>query len=205
MSTKAQQAQGEAAAAAEPSVTDAIVLMTQILAEMRGKSSGSDSRIDVLAQGVQSLVDHENARPKENRQHPGISSLNPLGERDHPRPELKCKMYWVGFKVTKDSSSREEIELLNRLEPGNYRVTKANGRTIPFTVEARKGLNDKLERMMIHFPCKSTEDRGDHMPMTSYLREALGEGLPNADILMKQVLALQAELAARKAAAADAS
>ena len=198
----ASKEQAAAAAAAEPSVTDAIMLMTQILAELKGKAGVEDDRIGVLASGIQTLVDHEKARPKENPNFPGISALNPLGERDNPRPELKCKMFWVGFKLTKEGLTKLEIDLLNRLQPGEYRVTKANGRTIPFRVEAKEALNGKLEKMAIHFPCKSQEDRGDHMPMVSYLREALGEAVPNADILMAQVLALKAELAERTKASA---
>ncbi len=191
----------QAEAAAQPSVTDAILLMTQILAELQSKTTVKDERLDVLATGVKALVDQENQRPHENRNPPDISSMNPLGERDHPRPELKCRMFWVGFELTKQNCSRVELDLLNRLEPGSYRVTKANGRTIPFTVEARQSLNGKLEKLSVHFPCKSREDQGDHMPMVNYLREALGEAVPSVDILMSQVLALKKELAERAASA----
>jgi hypothetical protein len=51
---------------------------------------------------------------------PDVSSFNPLGERDHPRPELDGEIYWVGTRLTKDELTREEILALNQLRPGYY-------------------------------------------------------------------------------------
>jgi hypothetical protein len=109
----------------------------------------------------------------ENRLPPDISAYNPKGERDNPRPELRCKMIWVGFKLSATGLSREEIELLNQVQPGDYRVTKSDGSTIDFTVTAKMDRKGKLELVSFHFPCKSVEDRHNHMPMRSYLKEVV--------------------------------
>jgi hypothetical protein len=73
-------------------------------------------------------------------------------------------------------------------------VTKSNGRKIPFRVTPRWSDNGTLESMSFHFPCKATEDRQDHMPMTSYLKEVLGEA-PTFDMLQAEITALKAQLA----------
>ena len=183
----------------EPTLASAVQTMADILRELKTSSKGDDSRIDVLASGIQTLIDHEKARPRENPQYPGISGLNPLGELAHPRPELRCKMFWVGYRLNKDMLTHEEIDLLNKVTPGEYRVTKSDGTMVPFTVDGKQDLAGRLERLTFHFPCKNTDDRMNHMPMISYLREAMGEALPSVDRLMAQVRALKAELALKGA------
>jgi hypothetical protein len=178
-------------------VAGAISMMAQILTELKSRERETDPRLETLAKGVEALVQREKSRPHENPNSPEISFMNPLGERDHPRPELKCKMFWVGFRLTKDGLTREEIDLLNTIKAGIYRVTKADGKQIPFTVAATQDAGGKLEKMTFHFPCKSVEDRNNHLAMSSYLREALGDIAPSVDLLMQQVRRLQAELDAR--------
>ena len=183
------------------SIADALTLMAQTLAELRKQppvDSTDASRIDLLAKGVEALVNAEAQRPHENRFDQGISVFNPLGEVKFPRPDLKCKMYWVGYKLDKVCLTRAEIEALNAAKQGDYRVTKADGRTVPFTITDTQDLAGKLEKRVIHFPCKNIEDRMNHMPMLSYLREAAGDILPNVEFLMAQVETLKAELAARE-------
>jgi hypothetical protein len=181
----------------ELSVNDAVTLMAQILSELRAKDSVGDERLSVLSKGVEALVSAEATRPRENRFPPEISYLNPLGERDNPRPELKCKMFWVGYKLSKEVLTKEEIDLLNKIQPGSYRVHKSDGRSIPFVVAAKDDESGRLEKLSFHFPCKNRDDRQNHMPMASYLREALGDVRPDVDRLLEQVQALQAELATR--------
>jgi hypothetical protein len=111
----------------------------------------------------------------ENAFAPEISAYNPRGERDFPRSELACKMIYVGFKLAKEALTVEEIELLNQMKPGDYRVTKSDGKSIPFVVTAKLDAAGRRELLTFHFPCKSTEDRHNHMPMAAYLREALAQ------------------------------
>ena len=173
-----------------------MLMMTELLSEMRANPSGDGQQLAALSKGVEALISAEAARPRENPQFPGKSALNPLGDHAHPRPELKCRMFWVGYKLSKEGLTHEEIELLNRVQPGEYRVTKSHGRSIPFTVAARLGTDGRLEQMTFHFPCKSTEDRHDHNSMTAYLREILGEAT-TVEVLRKQLAEAQVALAAR--------
>jgi hypothetical protein len=111
----------------------------------------------------------------ENAFAPDISTYNPRGERDFPRPELVCRMIYVGFKLAKEALTVEEIELLNQMKAGDYRVTKSDGKTIPFLVTAKLDAAGRREMLTFHFPCKTTEDRHNHQPMAVYLREALAQ------------------------------
>ena len=195
---KLENYEGATVQAPDSSVAEAITMMAQILSELKAKGTGDD-RLETLSRGVEALVSAEASRPRENLNFPNISTLNPKGERDNPRPALKCKMFWVGFKMAPDSLTYEEINLLNRVVPGAYRVTKSDGKSVPFTVGATQDMAGRLEKMTFRFPCKNTEDRMNHMPMTSYLREVLGDTLPKVEQLIEQVKALQAELAAKSA------
>lgn len=177
------------------SIADALTLMAQTLAELRRQAPQDNTHLESLAQGVQALVNAESLRPHENRFDPGVSCFNPLGEAKFPRPDLKCKMIWVGYQLRKEGLTKPEIDALNAAQPGSYRVTKSDGRTVPFTVADTVDLAGKLEKRIFHFPCKNTEDRQNHMPMLSYLREAAGDILPSVEFLLAQVETLKAELA----------
>ena len=139
------------------------------------------------------LLQQEANRPHENLHAPLFSVYNPLGERDHPRPDLACKMIWVGYELLKDALTTEEIELLNRCQPGDYRVTKADGQSIPFNISGKFTDSGKKERLMFHFPCKDAE-RHNHEPMHVYLREVLGEKVTLSS-LHHQIDQLKAQLA----------
>lgn len=173
-----------------PSIADAMVLIAQTLAELKSAPSTANStQLDVIANFLKM---QNETRPHENVHNPPlISFLNPYGERDRPRPELKCKMHWVGYEMTKDGLSHEEIALLNQTEPGEYRVTKSNGSSIPFTIHAVKASNGKIERMTFHFPCKTTDDRHDHRSMVEYLKEILFGKMPSTDELLLELTKLR--------------
>lgn len=133
----------------------------------------------------------------ENKQPPLISVFNPLGDRDHPRPELKCKTYQNGYQLEREQLTTEEIELVNVITPGDYRVTKADGQVVPFTVSGEVDNAGQVQKKLIAFPSKG-EDRHNHLPLTSYLREAQGMRSPTVSQLAAQVAKLKAELAEAK-------
>ena len=181
------------AAPGEPSMAAAMMLIAQTLQEIKTQGVGSEH----LATIEKVLKHQEEARPHENLFNPPMfSHTNPLGERENPRPELKCKMYWVGYELFKEGLTRLEIDLVNRMQPGSYRVTKADGRRIPFNVQSKLDDAGKIESLTFHFPCKGTEDRQNHNSMVAYLQEALGE-LQTQEDLLTQIAALKTQLAAQ--------
>jgi hypothetical protein len=119
---------------------------------------------------------------KENPQAPMVSIYNPKGETDHPRPRLRTKTTQNGIALGEDTLTWEEIEALNALPPGEFRVAKANGVKIPFTVKFVKGFDgESLERVEFHYPCKD-EHRHDHRPLFEYCLDVLESAGQTADV-----------------------
>ncbi len=161
-----------APATATPDLTAILAKMTELLANQAGRTETEDlnsAEARKAGRRVGATGAYENAFA------PEISQYNPLGERDNPRPELRCKMIWVGFKLAKVALTLDEITLLNQMQPGEYRVTKADGKSIPFTITGKQDAAGRLDMLTYHFPCKSTEDRHNHMGMVAYLREVLAQ------------------------------
>jgi hypothetical protein len=176
-----------------PSGQEDVALSILALAEAikAGQTNGVSEKLDTMAAF---LMAQEQARPHENVFNPPmVSHYNPLGERDFPRPDLKCDVSWTGFKLNKECLTRDEIELLNRLEPGDYTVRKGDGAQIQFVVTEKVGNAGKRERLSIFYPCKSSEDRSNHLSMANYMRQVLGEDVTNDDLRL-QIDALKRQL-----------
>jgi hypothetical protein len=156
-----------------------------------GQTNGVNDRMEKM---LELLSSREEARPHENHFNPPMKShYNPDGDRDFPRPDLKCQIVCTGVRLHKDCLTRTEIDLFNRLEPGVYRVTKADGRSIPFTVTEKVDEGGKRERLNISYPCKSNEERSNHLSLTSYLQEVLGE-TKSTEALRAQIEQLKQQL-----------
>lgn len=180
---------------AQAQMAHAFAKIAETLEAIRAQGAGPG--VSEQLEGIQKFLIHqESTRPKENLFTPPlISHFNPLGDRDHPKPEFKTRMIWVGYELNTGTSTRQEIELLNRCEPGEGLVTKADGSKISFRVEGKRTDTGKLEMLTFHFPCKGPEHRQNHAPMVSYLQEYLGE-THTLEQLQAQVAHLQAQLAA---------
>jgi len=94
--------------------------------------------------------------PKSLSQVPKISPYNWRGEKDHPMPELKCELL-TPFSITPELQrsspqlDREEVELFNLLEPGEYTLKLTDASRIPCNVVGvRNQLTGKLERLSLH-------------------------------------------------------
>jgi len=145
----------------------------QLVELMRLAAGNSDDAIRKQAE-AQALANKEVFRP-ENLNPPLISALNPLGDRDHPRPAFKCKFYWAsGYDLQQPQQTYEECLLLNAVIPGSYRVEKADGSKMPMAVEASYGLDGvTLQEMRFHFPAAGGEQQHDHLPMRLVLRSII--------------------------------
>lgn len=179
-----------------PSQTDILQQIAQTLAQVQaqvaqGQTSGNAAALDKMTQTLAELATR--TRP-ENPEHPDISAYsNPTGEKSDPKPAFKCDMYWVGYPLVRETQTPAEIEALNLLEPGSYRVTKANGVTIPFTVEGKRRQNGTLDSLWVTFPCKGDQST-DHRSQIAYCREAMGQKVASVDDLMAEIQTLRAEL-----------
>jgi len=96
----------------------------------------------------------------------------PEGDRERPRQKFKCRMYWVGFDLDHDTTTAEEIELLNQFEPGDYKFHRIGGAPEALTVSGEKNGSGKLTKLEFMFASK--EQRDTLPPMLWMLRDALG-------------------------------
>lgn len=84
-------------------------------------------------------------------QGPTISVFNPRGQKDFPMPELKCEIHapWQS-KPGLHAFTREEVELINLLEPGRYPVDMVDGSSITVNVVGLKnGQSGRIESMTL--------------------------------------------------------
>ena len=170
--------------------TPASVTLTQEQFDqlLRAASQGSQAGLnaDELAKAFAKTQKVENA------QAPMVSVFNPKGDRDNPKPALRAKTTQNGIELGTDSLTWEEIVALNCLPAGEFRVTKANGDRIPFTIRHVKGFNENtIERVEIHYPCKD-EHRTDHKSLLDYICEVLKLAGQSEDV--ERILALKAEM-----------
>jgi hypothetical protein len=113
---------------------------------------------------------------------PLISSLNPLGERDHPRPEFHCPTLFCGMEQEREACSADEITMLNLIEPGRYRVQKTDGSLAVMTVYPE--IDSASERMVKkHIVLPGMKDqtglgRQNWPGMLVLLAQAMGFELP---------------------------
>lgn len=184
------------------SKSDFLAAVQALISQMKTATPADAERVAIEAERL--LLERERLTREmpENRQSPGISVYSyPEGDLKRPKAPLKCKMFWVGYEETPDTLKPIEVDLLNRLEPGEFRVTKTDGTPIPFRVSAKRNDRFELEELAIWFPCKG-ENRHNHGSKISYLQQALGDRIPTAEELLAELTILKAELAASRVGAA---
>jgi hypothetical protein len=124
--------------------------------------------------------------PKSNASVPLRSPFNPRGEKNFPMPLLKCDVYcpWK-MTPTYHSLDREEVELFNLLEPGEYPVEMVDGSTTRVhVVGVRDSNTGTLERLAllggkddtgVHAGLFTNETRHNFPSLKSMLRQMVGE------------------------------
>lgn len=182
--------------------SDLLSAIKMLLESVRG-ADNTDAKERTAIEVERLLLEQERLKREmpENKQAPGISVYSyPEGDLLRPKAPLKCKMFWVGYELNVETLTPGEVDLLNRIEPGEYRVMKTDGTPIPFKVSAKHNDRFQLEELNIWFPCKG-EHKHNHNSMTAYLQQALGDRIPSMDELMAQLATLKAELAAERVGA----
>lgn len=109
--------------------------------------------------------------PTKEAPYPGKSAFNPEGELAHPRPELLGDIYWAGYLLRGDELTREEIELTNRLQPGDYEVRARSGADLPFKVRDLDPGSKHSRRLLVLFPCATADQRHDVPSMVEMLTQ----------------------------------
>lgn len=147
----------------------------------RGLSKAELTEVmEANSEGVRRALKPENAR------HPDVSAFNPDGERDHPRPPLARKTFWIGVPLEKDELTKEEIELFNAID---HPMEARNGM---WKAEFKNGGTE----LHINFPNATIDERMDLPSMRVMLTELIGgEKSVDADSLLARVAELEKKLA----------
>ncbi len=160
-----------------------------LIAVIRAASGNDDETLKKQAQ-FYADANRKALRP-ENETHPGVSAFNPLGDVANPRPDLKCRMFWVGYDLNAENLKREEITLLNSATPGTYQFHRTDGSIETMQVSGQSNPDGSLERLEFQFPCK--EEKKSNLPtLVNQLRECFGLG--TTDDALAKALAEKAEL-----------
>lgn len=127
------------------------------------------------------------------------SPFNPRGDKDFPMAELKCEM-WIPYKITNahlGGLDREEVDLLNLLEPGEYRIEMNDDSMQTVCVVGTKNSDTgQLYKLEMKGPMDEdgkhtglfTKDRLQRFPsMKSILRQCIGDAA-EAVLPMKEEL-----------------
>lgn len=148
-------------------------LKQQVEALLAAKSGdlGEDRLEKVLMRVAQMSADaQERAANPSNKTHPAISVYSkPLGDREDPRPALKCPMFWVGFPIDHDTNTADEIDLFNQAEPGIFSFRCSDGSTEQLTVAGDRDPAGKVSRLLFTFVLK---DATKNTAMADILRSA---------------------------------
>jgi len=182
----------------------------------REKDDAQDLAAATMA-GFEALVQELKAQRAQSQQHekevinrlgrykenpegsPKISVFNQRGQRDYPLPQLKCRVF-APHPLDRDPEisglTREEIELVNLLEPGEYRITLNDQSQTALTVQTVKNAaTGAIEQMRIVTPAFDREKFKTMPPMATWLREVLAQHPEPIAEAASQVLTMKQEQA----------
>ena len=136
-------------------VAQAIVMMAAAIEKLNaGQMQAAQLQADM----------HRRVTRPENNFPPLISAFNLRGDKDFPRPELKCPMF-IPWPVEAEANTREETELLNLLEPGEFMVTRGDRSKVKITVTIiRKLDSDAPSQLAVNHETAFNNDNHKQMP-----------------------------------------
>ena len=114
---------------------------------------------------------------------------------DYQKPPLKCIMF-IPWIAEWESQTREEVELLNLLEPGSYTVTFNDDEQFVMTVKVEYALDGvTMSRLLMNSDKAFTqENKNRTLPMRVMLREIIAQ-IPGKDAALAAVLTEKEEAA----------
>jgi hypothetical protein len=145
-------------------------LQAQVQALLAAQSGGglTDARLEQILSRVSQMNAEamERAANPSNKTHPAISAFSrPAGDRADRRDDFKCPMFWLGFPMDWDTTTDEEINLLNRAEPGLFTFLRTDGRTPEtLTITGERDPAGKISKLLFSFPVKENRDTLPSMP-----------------------------------------
>lgn len=144
------------------------IVKTAVEAAQSGNSEMARMVTDGIAQARKPIPEQTDAA------YPRISVLNPLGERDHPRPGLKCELF-IGTREPKsqtvqrsygyladDLSAYEQIAI-NTLEPMSGTIMLSDDQKIKVEIVAtRDEITNEIRRLVLMVPLYVIQKGSQH-------------------------------------------
>ena len=135
-----------------------VAVIAMLADAINGLRTGQMQAAQLQADMQRRVTRPENAFP------PQISKFNPRGDKDFPRPQLKCPME-IPWPVEQEAHTREEIELLNLIEAGEWMVTRSDRSKVKMVVTiARKLDSDVPSKLTILHDTAFNNDNHKLMP-----------------------------------------
>lgn len=165
----------------------AMAMMT--LAEaIKGMKQGQIDAANIIANMQRSTT------APENKFFPDISAFNLRGEKDFKRPTLRCE-YFLPWPINPGSAeelTREEVELLNLVRPGEHMVLRADRTKIKIHVHQINKLDsDEPSRVVFNHDTAFNNDYHRLMPY-DWIRQIV-ESNPKTRAAAKAVLTMDEE------------
>ena len=180
-------AKSETAAATPPGEE---VTLAQVLARM-AEIQAENQRLQRESNQTQRAQLKQTA-PRSNQAGPRISVFNPRGEKDFPMPDLKCEVHMpFQQKPGLHGMDREEVTLMNMVEPGDYQIELNDGSFATLCIMGRKNhATGAIESMSWSgridpdtghpTPFFTESNKQQFPPLRNILRQVVGEELAAA-------------------------
>lgn len=158
------------------------------------KAAGGNDEATMKMRAKHDAEAREAAEKRENVEHPHISVYSfPEGDIAKPKEKLKCQMFWVGYDVTEDQLTPDEIRLLNLATPGEFQFSRTDGSQERLEITGTNGRAGKMEKLEFLFACRG--DNKHNLPsMSATLRQVFGQPT-SEDALLAELAKLRSQLA----------
>lgn len=179
----------------DPMTRLAMAIEAMVQMQARAAASGGDISVaeriidrltPALERMAQSQIDGAKIQAQETRRAfrpsnevvPMCSVINPRGNLldDYKKPLLRC-VTLLPWLMEDDSSTREEVELVNLLQPGTYVVKRIDNTKIRLTVNIEYNVDGvRASRLIVNHETAFNNDYFKLMPpLADWLRQVLGQ------------------------------
>lgn len=180
-----EKQQQQAAGGSNEMIATAMMAMAEA---MRGFGSAQK-------EGANTIADMQRrVQMPENRFAPMISAYNLRGEREFPRPALRCPTLLEGIPFEAEVCTREEIELLNLLEPCEVIIRRNDDTGVKVLVSAEMHL-DSNQPSKIKIQHGTAFNNDQHKQMAKDWIRQIVEANPRTRDQGKMVLTMREEAA----------
>lgn len=210
VAAKVRAREDEISREAAPATDDMLGRLTaamEVIAAQPNRSDAMEKAFDRLAAAFERMAENQligadrvakatkvASRPS-NEAFPSISVFNLRGDKDFPKPRLKY-LILAPYPIEHEMVTREEIELLNIVTPGEYVVRRNDNTKIKITIRATYKLDsDDMDKVLINHDTAFNNDYHQLMPpFSNWLRQILTQN-PKTKQAANLVLTMDEEAA----------